>query len=117
MIDAINEEKSLNYLVGAILLMSALIAFSSSMITFLKEKSTAIAQNARMRYRIMAFDKMLYTDYSNIESHEGRLKFEKSKDFAFGGRWFPGQKFFDNNVYFLNSLLGPYEEAKSPCTT
>jgi len=106
MIDGITNQVTPGRLVAMVAMGSVAIAGLSWVSPFLEEKIHAIAETTRMNYRVMAFHKVLHTDYENIESLEGRLKFEKSKEFAFGGRWSGSQDFYDVSVQLAANFMG-----------
>ncbi|MCC8022212.1 MAG: ABC transporter ATP-binding protein/permease, partial [Clostridiales bacterium] len=106
MIDSITAQSSPGRLMLLVAGVSALIAGLSWISPFLAGKMDAAAQAARMNYRTMSFHKILHTDYENIESLEGRKKFERSKDFSYGGRYSASQDFFEMTVQFAVNLTG-----------
>lgn len=106
MIDCITQQRSPLYLSGIVVAMSLAIAGLSWIGPYLQEHMKAIAQNTRMNYRVLSFHKVLHTDFENIESMDGRLKFEKSKEFAYGGSWAASQDFYETNVQMFGSIVG-----------
>lgn len=93
MIDLINDRAPVSEMIYTVCIMSFLIACLTWIGPFLEQIVNGSAMEMRMNYRILAFDKMLYTDYGNIESEAGRKKFERGKGFAFGGGFSGGQDF------------------------
>lgn len=86
LIDCIQNSVPIDELVLKIGIVSFLIATLAWVNPFLLELSHSVGQNIRMKYRILAFEKMLNIDYFNWEKYDIRLKFERGKEFAFGGR-------------------------------
>jgi ABC-type multidrug transport system fused ATPase/permease subunit len=82
MIDALDAKMDPMRLIGTIGLMCALVASVSWLDPFLEAKTTAAAKAIQANYRILAFRKLLRTDYVNLESYEGRRKFEHGCAFA-----------------------------------
>ena len=79
MIDCINEGVTVGRLILVVALLSLLVALTTWLGPFMQELLVGSARIIRMRYAVMAFRKNLSTDYTNIESLDGR---EKNK-----GQW------------------------------
>ena len=86
MIDCITQNVSVPTMIGLIAVMSALVAALSWIDPFLQGKMTGVAQAAAIRYSILTFRKAMTADYENMESMEGREKFERGRGFALYGR-------------------------------
>lgn len=81
MIDCINEGVTVGRLTLVVALLSLLVALTTWLSPFLQELLNGSARIIRMRYAIMAFRKNLKTDYTNIESLDGREKNKRAMDF------------------------------------
>ena len=107
MIDAIEARMEIVQLVYIIAAMSILLALLSWIDPFLRHKSVGTANNMQARYRIMAFKKLLHTDYHNLESYEGRQKYERC--FSFIGAEADGVSswgFINAIILLLTNSLG-----------
>lgn len=107
MMDSIQSQIDAMHMIGIIAAMSALVALLSWVDPFLRHKSVGTANNMQARYRIMAFQKLLHTDYYNLETYEGRRKYERS--FPFIGADADGISswgFINVSVLLLTNFLG-----------
>lgn len=107
-IDCIEKSISFKKFILIVFIVAATVAIISIINAVSKEKVTVVADFTRMKYRVMALKKIMYTDYQNIESLSGRLQFEKGKDFAFRGRWSGSQDFYEIVVQMITSILGVF---------
>ncbi len=105
LIDCIQNNVPINELVFKTGIVSSLVAILSWINPFLLEISHSVGQNIRMKYRILAFEKMLNIDYYNWEKYDVRLKFERGKEFAFGGRKSGSENFLYVLLDFLTAFL------------
>lgn len=85
LIDYITEHAPVSEMILMVCLVSFLVALLTWISPFLSNLIEADTMEIKMRYRMLVFDKLLYTDYGNIENEENRLKFERGKDFVFAG--------------------------------
>lgn len=85
LIDYITEQAPISKMITMVCLVSLLVALLTWISPFLSSLIEADTMEIKMRYRMLVFDKLLYTDYGNIENEENRLKFERGKDFVFTG--------------------------------
>ncbi|MDR2524757.1 MAG: ABC transporter ATP-binding protein/permease [Oscillospiraceae bacterium] len=108
MIDYIQTQVEINRFVITVAFLSIVVALLSWIDPYLLEIAHSVGQNIRMRYRILAFDKILNMDYANLESYEGRLKFERGKEFAFGGRNSGSENFLYTLLDFFTAVLGVF---------
>ena len=83
LIDYITQQVPVSKMILMVCLVSFLVALLTWISPFLNSVIEADSMEIKMRYRMLVFDKLLYTDYGNIENEENRLKFERGKDFVF----------------------------------
>ena len=81
MIDCINEGVTVGRLILVVALLSVLVALTTWLAPFMQELLNGSARIIRMRYAVLAFRKNLNTDYTNIESLEGREKNKRAMEF------------------------------------
>ncbi len=84
MIDSIEAGVSIPQLVLKITLISGGIAAASWIGPFMQQKMQGAAEIIRMRYAVMAFNKLMTCDYVDVESLAGRERFERSRRFTGG---------------------------------
>lgn len=106
MIDCITTKASTLSMIGLIAAMSALVAALSWIDPFLQGKMSGVSQTAAIRYSIMTFRKAMTADYENMESLEGREKFERGRGFALYGRYSGSQEFYEIIVYLFANAAG-----------
>lgn len=93
MIDSIEAGVSIPQLVLKITLISGGIAAASWIGPFMEQKMQGAAQIIRMRYAVMAFNKLMTCDYVDVESLAGRERFERSRRFT-GNDGMPYSSYF-----------------------
>ena len=93
MIDSIEAGVSIPQLVLKITLISGGIAAASWIGPFMQQKMQGAAQIIRMRYAVMAFNKLMTCDYVDVESLAGRERFERSRCFT-GNDGMPYSSYF-----------------------
>lgn len=81
MIDCINEGVTVGRLILVVALLSVLVTLTTWLAPFMQELLNGSARIIRMRYAVLAFRKNLNTDYTNIESLEGREKNKRAMEF------------------------------------
>ena len=81
MIDCINEGATVGRLTLVVGLLSVLVVLTTWLSPFMQELLNGSARIIRMRYAVLAFNKNLNTDYTNIESPGGREKNKRAMDF------------------------------------
>lgn len=81
MIDCINEGVTVGRLTIVVALLSVLVALTTWLAPFMQELLNGSARIIRMRYAVLAFHKNLNTNYTNIESLEGREKNKRAMEF------------------------------------
>ena len=81
MIDCINDDVTVGRLILVVALLSVLVALTTWLAPFMQELLNGSARIIRMRYAVLAFRKNLNTDYTNIESLEGREKNKRAMEF------------------------------------
>lgn len=81
MIDCINEGVTVGRLILVVAPLSVLVALTTWLAPFMQELLNGSARIIRMRYAVLAFRKNLNTDYTNIESLEGREKNKRAMEF------------------------------------
>ena len=106
MIDCITQNVSVPTMIGLIAVMSALVAALSWIDPFLQGKMTGVAQAAAIRYSILTFRKAMTADYENMESMEGREKFERGRGFALYGRYSDSQALYEIIVSLCANATG-----------
>ena len=67
---------------------------------------TGVAQAAAIRYSILTFRKAMTADYENMESMEGREKFERGRGFALYGRYSDSQALYEIIVSLCANATG-----------
>lgn len=93
MIDSIEAGVSIPQLVLKITLISGGIAAASWIGPFMQQKMQGAAEIIRMRYAVMAFNKLMTCDYVDVESLAGRERFERSRRFT-GNDGMPYSSYF-----------------------
>ncbi len=107
LIDYISEQAPVGKMIAMVCLVSLLVALLTWIGPFLSSLLEADTMEIKMRYRMLVFDKLLYTDYGNIENEENRLKFERGKDFVFtGANNGPCTYFFFCITQLLTGIVG-----------
>lgn len=81
MIDCINEGATVGRLTLVVGLLSVLVVLTTWLSPFMQELLNGSARIIRMRYAVLAFNKNLNTDYTNIESQSGREKNKRAMEF------------------------------------
>lgn len=81
MIDCINEGATVGRLTLVVGLLSVLVVLTTWLSPFMQELLNGSARIIRMRYAVLAFNKNLNTDYTNIESPGGREKNKRAMEF------------------------------------
>lgn len=81
MIDCIEKGVTTERLILVVALLSVLVALTTWLAPFMQELLNGSARIIRMRYTVLAFHKNLNTDYTNIESLEGREKNKRAMEF------------------------------------
>lgn len=84
MIDSIEAGVSIPQLVLKITLISGGIAAASWIGPFMQQKMQGAAEIIRMRYAVLAFNKLMTCDYVDVESLSGRERFARSRRFTGG---------------------------------
>lgn len=106
MIDMLTAHVSLKAFLTSIVILSGLVCLIAWIEPFLKEKLAAVTENVRMKYRVMAFEKLLKVDYDQLERYAEQQKYQKAKTFLYAGKYTPLLDFIDMNSTILSSLLG-----------
>ena len=81
MIDCINEGATVGRLTLVVGLLSVRVVLTTWLSPFMQELLNGSARIIRMRYAVLAFNKNLNTDYTNIESPGGREKNKRAMEF------------------------------------
>ena len=81
MIDCINEGATVGRLTLVVGLLSVLVVLTTWLSPFMQELLNGSARIIRMRYAVLAFNKNLNTDYTNIESPGGREKNKRAMEY------------------------------------
>lgn len=81
MIDCINDGVTVGRLTLVVGLLSVLVVLTTWLAPFMQELINGSARIIRMRYAMIAFRKNLNTEYTNIESPEGREKNKRAMEF------------------------------------
>lgn len=105
-IDLVMSGTPINRFVAITIGLSLLICTISWIEPYIKEKLSAATENSRVRYRIVAFKKLLNMNYAELESNEQQKKYEKAKMFIYAGKYTPLLDFLDINSTILSSAFG-----------
>ena len=105
MIDCINEGVTVGRLILVVALLSILFALTTWLAPFMQALLLGSARIIRMRYAVMAFRKNLITDYTNIESLEGREKNKRAMEF-YRSYYSSSSDFIDTCNQFLVCIVG-----------
>lgn len=100
-----NKSDIMNFvwILGALSLLMATLNWLSHMI---EEKTYAFQQNISIHYAVEAFEKLLTLDYEILESYEGRMKFERCRQFALDGNQSDGAWAAVRLIGLTESLFG-----------
>ena len=91
------------WVLGAVSLLLGVLNCISHMIS---ENISAFQQNISIHYAVEAFEKLLTMDYELLESYEGRMKFERCRQFAFDGNQSDGAWAAVRLIGLIESILG-----------
>jgi ATP-binding cassette subfamily B protein len=97
---------------GVLLLRIAWLSLALLVLEWLEpnlfERVNSSASNLQKEFQIMAFEKMLHTDYQNLESYEGRRKLERCRGFiALDNEHNESARVFCHTlVYFFVNVFG-----------
>lgn len=105
MIDCINEGVTVSRLILVVALLSLLVALTTWLGPFMQELLVGSARIIRMRYAVMAFRKNLSTDYTNIESLDGREKNKRAMEF-YRSYYSSSADFLDTCNQFIVCIVG-----------
>lgn len=105
MIDCISEGVTVGRLVLVVALLSALVALTTWLSPFMQELLNGSARIIRMRYAVLAFRKNLNTQYTNIESFEGREKNKRAMEF-YRSYYSSSSDFIETCNQFLVCVVG-----------
>ena len=105
MIDCINEGVTVNRLILVVALLSLLVALTTWLGPFMQALLVGSARIIRMRYAVMAFRKNLCTDYTNIESLDGREKNKRAMEF-YRSYYSSAADFLDTCNQFIVCIVG-----------
>ena len=96
MIDCINDGVTVGRLTLVVGLLSVLVVMTTWLAPFMQELLNGSARIIRMRYAMIAFRKNLNTQYTNIESPEGREKNKRTMEFY--------RSYYSGSADFLDSI-------------
>lgn len=105
MIDCINEGATVGRLTLVVGLLSVLVVLTTWLAPFMQELLNGSARIIRMRYAVLAFEKNLNTDYTNIESPSGREKNKRAMEF-YRSYYSGSSDFLDSSNQFCVSIVG-----------
>ena len=105
MIDCINEGATVGRLTLVVALLSVLVVLTTWLAPFMQELLNGSARIIRMRYAVLAFEKNLNTDYTNIESPSGREKNKRAMEF-YRSYYSGSADFLDSSNQFCVSIVG-----------
>lgn len=105
MIDCINEDATVGRLTLVVGLLSVLVVLTTWLAPFMQELLNGSARIIRMRYAVLAFEKNLNTDYTNIESPSGREKNKRAMEF-YRSYYSGSADFLDSINQFCVSIVG-----------
>ena len=105
MIDCITEDATVGRLTLVVGLLSVLVVLTTWLAPFMQELLNGSARIIRMRYAVLAFEKNLNTDYTNIESPSGREKNKRAMEF-YRSYYSGSSDFLDSSNQFCVSIVG-----------
>ncbi len=105
MIDCINEGATVGRLTLVVGLLSVLVVLTTWLSPFMQELLNGSARIIRMRYAVLAFNKNLNTDYTNIESPGGREKNKRAMEF-YRSYYSGSSDFLDSCNQFCVCIVG-----------
>ena len=105
MIDCINDGATVGRLTLVVGLLSMLVVLTTWLAPFMQELLNGSARIIRMRYAVLAFEKNLNTDYTNIESPKGREKNKRAMEF-YRSYYSGSSDFLDSSNQFCVSIVG-----------
>lgn len=105
MIDCIDKGATVGRLILVVGLLSVLVVLTTWLAPFMQELLNGSARIIRMRYAVLAFRKNLNTDYTNIESPEGREKNKRAMEF-YRSYYSGSADFLDSSNQFCVCIVG-----------
>lgn len=105
MIDCIGKGATVGRLTLVVGLLSVLVVLTTWLAPFMQELLNGSARIIRMRYAVLAFRKNLNTDYTNIESSEGREKNKRAMEF-YRSYYSGSADFLDSSNQFCVCIVG-----------
>ena len=105
MIDCIDKGATVGRLTLVVGLLSVLVVLTTWLAPFMQELLNGSARIIRMRYAVLAFEKNLNTDYTNIESPKGREKNKRAMEF-YRSYYSGSSDFLDSSNQFCVSIVG-----------
>lgn len=105
MIDCITEGATVGRLTLVVGLLSVLVVLTTWLAPFMQELLNGSARIIRMHYAVLAFRKNLNTDYTNIESPEGREKNKRAMEF-YRSYYSGSADFLDSTNQFCVCIVG-----------
>lgn len=105
MIDCIDKGATVGRLTLVVGLLSVLVVLTTWLAPFMQELLNGSARIIRMRYAVLAFRKNLNTDYTNIESPEGREKNKRAMEF-YRSYYSGSADFLDSSNQFCVCIVG-----------
>lgn len=105
MIDCIGKGATVGRLTLVVGLLSVLVVLTTWLAPFMQELLNGSARIIRMRYAVLAFRKNLNTDYTNIESPEGREKNKRAMEF-YRSYYSGSADFLDSSNQFCVCIVG-----------
>ena len=105
MIDCIDKGATVGRLTLVVGLLSVLVVLTTWLAPFMQELLNGSARIIRMRYAVLAFEKNLNTDYTNIESPKGREKNKRAMEF-YRSYYSGSADFLDSSNQFCVCIVG-----------
>lgn len=105
MIDCIGKGATVGRLTLVVGLLSVLVVLTTWLAPFMQELLNGSARIIRMRYAVLAFQKNLNTDYTNIENPEGREKNKRAMEF-YRSYYSGSADFLDSSNQFCVCIVG-----------
>ena len=105
MIDCIEKGVTVGRLTLVVGLLSLLVVLTTWLAPFMQELLNGSARIIRMRYAVLAFEKNLHTDYTNIESRGGREKNKRAMEF-YRSYYYGSADFLDACNQFCVCIVG-----------
>lgn len=105
-VDMITAQESIASFAWALIGLSLIVAALTFLQKALEDEMEAFQVVISTHYAVDMMNKLLHMDYANLESYEGRAKFERCKNFAFEGMWSDGAWAMVRLTGLITGILG-----------